>query len=572
MDSSQRDFISKNYRKSSIRQMARNLNLPRKEVERCVTEIQSERFTQEEPKATWKRSVLTAAGLFILAFLLRLFYIHGLRATPFFGPLSDKLDDGVYDLMAQTISGGNWIADMPLSAYRIPLYPYFLAALYRFFGHNIALVHTTQSFIGAFTGVFIYFISKEIFKNHWAAVIAGVLSACYIPFIFYENLLLGESLSIFFNLVSLLLLAYVFVRERLKTLYVFLAGIFLGLSILLRPNTLIPVLFLAFFIFYFFAIKTKAFVKGVILSVVFLMAVLAAIIPITIRNYYLHKDFIPLSAVGGVNLFIGNNAEANGKFHLSKGIGTSLDEMIKNSEEIAQKDRGRLLKPSQVSAYWMGRAVNFALNSPTDFLRLLWIKTAFFFNHYEFPDILDIYFTSQFIPFLKWGVLGYGFVVVFAFYGVLLAYEQKNSNAMLLGIFAMGYGLSVILFFVSSRYRLPVVPVLIIFSAVGVHQLIDAIKFQKKHEMVRFAIIGALASIFVFWPVEVTNFATNYNSLAISLKNREEFEKAEKYYRKAIEIAPAYPSPYHNLAILLSETGRQEESAELEKKYGVLKK
>ena len=68
------------------------------------------------------------------------------------------------------------------------------------------------------------------------------------------------------------------------------------------------------------------------------------------------------------------------------------------------------------------------------------------------------------------------------------------------------------------------------------------------------------------------DFASNYNSLGISLKKKGDFRRAEVYYRKAIEIAPEYPSPYHNLALLLDQTGRREEAALLHRKHGSLKR
>ena len=571
MNTEQQEFILKNYRQLSIRQIAKQINLPRSEVSQFVRQI-GEKPVLSGEFASKSKELLWVAGLFLLALFLRFLYLNLLKVTPFFEPLSNKLDDGVYDSIAQEISRGNWMADLPFSAYRIPLYPYFLGVLYYFFGHSIFIVHAIQSLLGSLTPILIYLISKKVFRNQRAALISGLLASCYVPFIFFENLLLGESLSISLNLGSLFLLLDLFTEGKKIIPRVLLSGFLLGLSALLRPNTLVVILFLSAALYFLVGIGVKRYVKGLALSLLFVAASFMAILPIAIKNYYLHKDFLPISAVGGVNFYMGNNPEADGKFHMVEGVGTSLDEMIKNSEAIAQQEIGRPLKPSEASSYWVRKTLGFISETPSSFIKLIFKKTAFFFNHYEFPDILDINFVSQFIPFLGWNPFGYGFVMLFAIYGIGLSYRRRDANVILLWSFIASYAVSVVLFFITSRYRLPAVPVLIIFSGLALSKLIQSFKLWKTSEFLRFGLIAVASSILIFWPVQTTNFGTNYNSLGIALKNKGQFEEAEKYYRKAIELAPSYPSPYYNMSLLMRAMGREEEAAAFLQQYESLKR
>ncbi len=567
--SEQRDFVLKNFKRLSSRQIAKKLELSRQEVEKIISEAKRQPLTKPAIEQGIPRSKETFLifGFFVLALVLRLIYIHWLKATPFFEPLAKGLDDGVYHKMAQDISAGNWLGDLPYSAYRIPLYPYFLAVIYHFFGVSVGLVHVIQSLFGAFTPVLIYLICKEVFKSQRTALIGGILACFYAPFIFFENLLLGESLSIFLNLSGLLVLLKGLNSEGKTVLKLIFSGLLFGVSILFRPNTIIPVCFLAVYVYFALGFLKKRHLKGLALSIIFLAASFLAVVPVTVKNYCLHKDFLPLSAVGGVNLYIGNNPEADGKFHLMKEIGTELNEMIKNSEVIAQRQLGRALKPSEVSAYWSKKAVNFALSSPGPFLALMAKKTAFFLNNYEFPDILDIGFTSQFMPFLKLDLFGYGMIVVLGFCGIFLSWRQRNPSALLPGVFLAGYTLSVVLFFITARYRLPAAPIFMIFAAFAVHELIDALRFWKSKELMSFAVVALVSGVVVFWPVETTRFGTNYNSLAVALKNKGQYQEAEKYYRKAIEIEPDYPSPYYNLGLMYQKLGRRDEAEVIFRKY-----
>ena len=49
--------------------------------------------------------------------------------------------------------------------------------------------------------------------------------------------------------------------------------------------------------------------KAALAVVAFLLGAILAIAPVTLRNYIIGGDFVPISYNGGVNFYIGNNAE-----------------------------------------------------------------------------------------------------------------------------------------------------------------------------------------------------------------------------------------------------------------------
>ena len=163
-------------------------------------------------------------ALFAVALILRLYYLHALGKTPFFEPLTAMVDDGVYNLRGQEIAAGNWLGTPSWLIYTTPLYPYFLGLIYRIFGYAIGAVHFIQTFLGALTPLLVYGLAKETFDSRRVPIFAGVISAAYIPFIFYENMLLGESLTIFLTLCGLYLLARALKRADGAVGTVFLTG------------------------------------------------------------------------------------------------------------------------------------------------------------------------------------------------------------------------------------------------------------------------------------------------------------------------------------------------------------
>jgi len=85
-----------------------------------------------------------------------------------------------------------------------PLYPYFLAQNLKLGISNYATLFI-QAIFGALVAVMVYYIAKNMFDRK-AALISGLIATIYAPFIFYDGLLLSESIQIFLLTVALFIL------------------------------------------------------------------------------------------------------------------------------------------------------------------------------------------------------------------------------------------------------------------------------------------------------------------------------------------------------------------------------
>jgi tetratricopeptide (TPR) repeat protein len=107
----------------------------------------------------------------------------------------------------------------------------------------------------------------------------------------------------------------------------------------------------------------------------------------------------------------------------------------------------------------------------------------------------------------------------------------------------------VLIFYVTSRYRVPVVPVFIVFAAAALDRAAGAWRARDNARLSKLALFGALASLLVFFPIPQMNFSRSYNSLGIYFDQKGRYEESKRCYLKALSIDSSFADPYHNLAL-----------------------
>jgi 4-amino-4-deoxy-L-arabinose transferase-like glycosyltransferase len=136
--------------------------------------------------------------------------------------------------LAQSIAGGNGFSldGVQPTAFRVPLYPMFLAAVT--FGHQAFVpVLLAQSLLGAGTVVCAGLIARELFGGT-AAIIAAMLTAIYPYYVVHDTALQETSLYTFLMALAVLLLLRV--RRSASVPAAAAAGLVLGAAVLTRAN------------------------------------------------------------------------------------------------------------------------------------------------------------------------------------------------------------------------------------------------------------------------------------------------------------------------------------------------
>jgi Tfp pilus assembly protein PilF len=303
-------------------------------------------------------------------------------------------------------------------------------------------------------------------------------------------------------------------------------------------------------------------------------------------------EFVPVASHGGINFFIGNNKDADGWYEIPSGTGLKEDKT--SHIKVAERNVGRKLKLSEVSNYWYMQGLKFIIHNPGQYIGLLGKKLIKTWNAYERPDVFNYYFNKEYSFSLRYLTVGFGLIGPLSLLGMALSLPHRRKLGWLF-IFIVAYLLSLMLFFINSRYRLPIVPALIPFAAYGIFVLYGSVlKRQWQETAVYGVMILVLAGLInspysgkerdmahyyyllgnnasqsgklddaIRYFEKATSVGTSafyFNNLGVAYKNKGLYEKAIKAYNTAISLDPRHERSYLNLGVVLRKLGKFDEA------------
>jgi tetratricopeptide (TPR) repeat protein len=489
-------------------------------------------------------SALLVAGI---ACLIQLAYLADSRGDPTFEvPI---VDAGVYHESACRFAGGGSLADGAF--WQPPLFPALLGVLYWVTGPNVLAARLVLAVLAVVSCLLLYRIGCRLFGRA-VGLLAGLMLAAYGPFVFFSNQLLPTGIGVFLCLLALLALLRALERPARKGRWL-AVGLCSGLAVVNVPNAG-AVVIAALIVPAIEATRRhrwKRFAAPGLLAVVGAALVLS---PITIRNYLACGEFVLLSTNGGINFYVGNNPEADATVAIRPG--EYWRRLIRSgTSETVQT-------PAQQSAHFYRQAWSFARAEPFAFLTGLGRKAVRVVNAREIPRNVDLYVHSGFSPVLgvlcwRWGSFAFpfGFVAPFAVVGMIVSSRwglrpsrTRPGRAALLA-FALIYSVSVVLFFVTARYRLPVVTVMVLFAAVGFVWF--GRQFTKKHRAtsprrrwiagVAFVLSALLVNLPISAATDAVDFrAELYMGVGQAYLKAGLLDDAQIHLNSALELDPNY--------------------------------
>lgn len=186
-------------------------------------------------------TVFAVAFAFRIGFFVIAWFNNGLNYAIHF-PDSEGYDQLTLNLLAG--NGFSRQATPPYSPdlWRTPVYPLFLAIIYRIFGYEPFVAIFFQTIIGAFTCVLCVLLGRRVLKSDHAGYISGWILASYPLLVAYDNTLLTESL--FTSMFAGGTYYFVKMLETVHTKTALMCGFLWGVATLCRPISiyLIPVL------------------------------------------------------------------------------------------------------------------------------------------------------------------------------------------------------------------------------------------------------------------------------------------------------------------------------------------
>jgi len=371
----------------------------------------------------WRYSPLVQASLvFALAFVLRIQFLSEIAPHPLLDiNLVRGTDMEAYVQWARRIAAGNWLGWGEGPFWQGPAFPYFLGSVFALFGPELFVAQVIQAVLGGLTAAAVYAIGFLLFSPA-VGLVAGLLTAAYGMLVFFGVILHSTTLEVFLAAVALLALALANRRGGGWWLW---AGVALGLAALARPNFLLATPCVAAGLW----IRDWRGNRSALLRVtaLFLAGVVLVVLPVTIRNVAIGKQFVILSAAGPETFRITNSYDS-----------TPLNFRYPALPQM----------PLTSWAFWRHQL----------------LKAGFFWWGFEVPQNVNFYLfqsvsRSLAIPIIAYWMLGPLFAA-----GLWLA-RREWRKFLPLWLFGLAYYLSVVAFHIVGRFRLPLVPLFAVFAA-----------------------------------------------------------------------------------------------------------
>ena len=475
--------------------------------------------------------------VFALALAVRLVYILEADASPLFE--HPAVDAKTYTHHAQRLAAGNWLGIGEGPFWQPPLYPYFLGAVKVLFPESFFYaVRFVQALLGALVCAMSWWVGRTLF-NPAVGLLAGIGAALCGPLIFFDGELLPASLAAFVDLLALVVLLRVW---RRPSRWGFLgAGVAFGVGALAVPTVLVFAVAVPVVILW-----TSSRRQGLIWAGAFSLGVILAIAPVAWRNWAIGGDGVGISYNAGINLYIGNNSDYAETVAIRPGW--EWDDLV------TQPAREGIEGPSAKSAYFAARAWDYIRGDPTGWLGLMGHKLGAFWHGDERGRNQPIYFWRTYSKVLsvtlwKAGIaFPFGLVAPLALWGMLLSLRRIGPTWPLL--YVLSYCLGVVAFFVAARYRVPVLPVLIVFAAYGLWVLWDwgrAGCWRNLGLGLAVCLVFALAANSHLAPMDMEGDAAIHYNLGNAYAEVRDKERALAAFERAVAEDPEYWQAWLNL-------------------------
>jgi tetratricopeptide (TPR) repeat protein len=486
-----------------------------------------------------------------LALLLRIAYTMVQPAyDPSFG--RPAFDGAYYVEWASAIAQGDSTGEAAF--YRAPLYAYLLAGLMRL-GFGFALVYLLQHLLvlGAAAMLAVAFRPRI---GAAGSLAAAALYSVYHPLLFFAGAPLGESLALFLLGIALLLVE----REGREWLTP-LAGFAAGLAALGRPNLLlVPVLW----------VGGELIARRPKRAALLLAGVAVAVLPVSVRNLVSSGHLVPISSNAGITLYHGNGPGARGVYTPPRVL--SSDPVAQRHEALGVArvlSENPALDAVEADRWWGGQAVEARTADPVGTAKLLAKRALLLLDNHEHG--LDYAPTLDANPLrptwrLPWyseiGIVPFGLLLGLSVAAVVCVGWSRSGGAYLWLALAAA-AITPFVFYVSSRYRLPMAALLCVPAGAGLAGLTALTRRTLRPRGIAVA-AGLLAAAVSFLvpsrDLIMEERAGGLANRAEAFRSMNQLELAEREARRGIAVNPGGAQAWFNLGVILEDVQRPAEA------------
>ncbi|MCM8804605.1 MAG: glycosyltransferase family 39 protein [Candidatus Omnitrophica bacterium] len=391
--------------------------------------------------------------VFLLALFLRICFILTLdNSVDVWGDWWDELGWKIASGKGYWVNNPYFPDGTKFYAWRSPGFPFFLAFIYKIFGHNYLAAKIGLAFLSSLTCILLYFIAK-ILVDGKTAFLSALIYSIYPASIFWTGYLAPETIIAFLLILSIFFLTKWDIENK-RNLYLIFGNLIFGYLCITRPTFIILIPFIILTIF----IKNKKnFLKELPLVVI---SFLIFSILWGIRNYKVLNHFIITSTEGGIVFFIANN-----EYSLSSPSGFYHAENIEEFKNLSEVEIDKILYK---------KTFEFIKKKPKLYIKLILNRFVRYWKFY--PSTIsgpgESYKKShQIISFLSETP-----IIILGFLGIIKSFKYYHQWLLLYLPVFLYSGVS-ILIRTTIRYRFPIMGFLIIFA---IYYLKDT-KYGRKY-------------------------------------------------------------------------------------------
>lgn len=549
--------------------------------------------------------------ILLIGFVLRIEYLNELKDIPdFYAPLHDA---ELKDFWAKALVYGNWTPPRGqgnpfLEGYPLPNppgYPLFLALIYKLSDANPFAIRWVQICIGLFNIFLVYLIAKNIF-NSTTAIFSALGISTYWAFVYYDLDLNQQTIFIAITLTTLYLIIQSF--KKSKILYFISAGVIFGFGSWFRGENFFLIFPITLFIFIAPLLLEKNISRATKWATTFLISSFLPILPIAIYNYKLCGELVPVSHTGECSLYIAFDPNtpvyAPYTYKFLKWLNKTPEDTLEVfdidgltqglTKELNKKDR---VTYREWRNYLISNAFKNAFNHPFKNLVLKPItRFLYLLSPIEMDENKVLFYEIKVSKILRY-LPSFRIVITLFTFGLLTFINQifkkktysSSENLYCIGLllfFPLIYCGVFSLLIAGSRYRVPLIPIFLIFGGHGISYLLHLIKSKNIKETINW--LTLLTLLYIIFGIQILPYTPNrsrwlderrrcyqitnqilkgigffenwlaknpsdadaHYHLGVLYFDAKNYSKAEKHLLDALRYNPSHKSAPYNLAIL----------------------
>lgn len=512
--------------------------------------------------------------ILVIGVVLRGFYLGELREMPELN--HPPVDEGFSLYWAGGLATGDW--RLPPDAWgrdpgirttayiRPPGYVFVLAGIFRLVGGEALGLRVVQMGLGLVSVVLTWLIGRRLLGSAVGVVWAALMVLNW-PLLYFQGGLNGAWLLVLLSLVLTTLL--IRLAQEPHWTWAASAGAVLGLMALVRPNALLfaPVLIL----WGWWVVRRRGLMNRFwLMTVAAALAGAVVLTPAFLRNWRVEGVFVPVSANGGLTLYHGNNDDAAGSMTSSAGgLGmVSSPWMFPDIVARLELEVGRELTFDEASRILGRRALIWMARNPGRELVLIGRRTALFWGPDEVAHNHVVGADRVQSPLLRRMPIGFPAALGGALVGLaaLVVWWRRDGHSsavrtrgtaetlVALGLFVLTWFVSFLPFFATSLYRAPVLPFLLLGSAVALVEVGRSIRRRAFWGWLGALVMAVCLTHIPIVSAEVGMARWHYDR-GLAWVYEAQPERAVESFRRALAENPGYQPAHNGLGKILLEEG-----------------